>query len=674
MGNLKFEVLSANKKSDNWSDLDKELYEICLNKKEEEFNQVIRTINQPEITMALSKIRRNCVEWINISSNDTVLIIGAGYGELTGMLSEKAKSVICLEHSYVRGRINAARNNDKENVTVYVSTVEKVVEKLEIIKFDYIFLIGSLNEAEEFFEVVENPYMDLLKFAKAHLKENGIMILAEDNKYGVKYFDGTRPNGIDDYFCSFTGGSTKSHMFSKKEIVKMLDEQSFMYEFYYPYPDYKFAMSIFSDLFIPEVGQLGAYDNTWERGKMDLFNQGDALEQMSRDGVFDIFTNSYLILSCQKQILEEEKFPIYIKYSNERSQSLNICTEIYSNDNCQKKVLKRPLTKYSNKHLSRLPLYYEVMSNRYRESKGLYFQKCEKEKRGILSTYVFGQSCMDLMAEWAKLGDKKIIIDTFKRLYEYLKVGAESFFINSKEFQDVFGNIDLPKELKCSASYNNIDLILSNIIVDRDDNWNVIDYEWVFDFPIPIKYILFRSIFYYFKQLGEEWDSFGEEMYAYFNIDKELYDKFIKMEKSFQAYILSGSMPVRHLKQRENIKLFQTPSELFWRTNESVWSVERSKRLMNVLGPNHNLELDIELERMWSSIRIDPISQKCVMKINKIIDGEDNEVVYRTNGKKLTSRCYFFDTKDPQIIINNLNESMKCIHLELELYEMNHEY
>lgn len=44
-----------------------------------------------------------------------------------------------------------------------------------------------------------------------------------------------------------------------------------------------------------------------------------------------------------------------------------------------------------------------------------------------------------------------------------------------------------------AREYSNIDLIFENIILG--DKYTIIDYEWSLDFPVPIEYIMFRSVF-----------------------------------------------------------------------------------------------------------------------------------------------------------------------------------
>lgn len=62
----------------------------------------------------------------------------------------------------------------------------------------------------------------------------------------------------------------------------------------------------------------------------------------------------------------------------------------------------------------------------------------------------------------------------------------------TEKFKEVFGDVTLPDGLM-AREYSNIDLIFENVILG--DKYTIIDYEWSFGFPVPVEYIMFRSVF-----------------------------------------------------------------------------------------------------------------------------------------------------------------------------------
>ena len=90
--------------------------------------------------------------------------------------------------------------------------------------------------------------------------------------------------------------------------------------------------------------------------------------------------------------------------------------------------------------------------------------------------------------------------------------GDQTDFHMTEEFCRIFGSPRLPRGLK-SLAVTDIDMVLANVIVEN--GWNLIDYEWTFEFPIPLSFVLFRIIHYY-MEIGEirscvkEWNLYGE--------------------------------------------------------------------------------------------------------------------------------------------------------------------
>ena len=113
-----------------------------------------------------------------------MLEIGSGCGAITGTLADKAKKVTCIELSKKRSLINAYRNKDKDNIEILVGNFEDI-EKDIVEKYDYITLIGVFEYGEAYISS-EKPYENFLKIISKHLKENGKIIIAIENKLGSK--------------------------------------------------------------------------------------------------------------------------------------------------------------------------------------------------------------------------------------------------------------------------------------------------------------------------------------------------------------------------------------------------------------------------------------------------------------------------------------------------------
>ena len=82
--------------------------------------------------------------------------------------------------------INVTRNEEHDNLTVMLGNFEDI--RLDE-KFDYVTLIGVFEYSICYINS-DNPFMDMLERAKSFLKPGGKLLIAIENKYGLKYFAG----------------------------------------------------------------------------------------------------------------------------------------------------------------------------------------------------------------------------------------------------------------------------------------------------------------------------------------------------------------------------------------------------------------------------------------------------------------------------------------------------
>ncbi len=243
----------------------------------------------------LSPIRQNILEWYNFDKNAECLEVGAGCGAITGVISRKVSHVDCVDLSERRCLINAYRNSQCANVTIYVANFNNLKIKK---KYDYITLIGVLEYAA-YYTNTNNPFVDFLKNINKMLKPNGKVLIAIENKYGLKYWNGRAEDHTGIYYESITGYSktdSKVRTFSKNKLKEIIQEAGYnKMKFYYPIPDYKFPRQIFSDKYLPTVGDIVFEQNVYDNNAIDLFDENAAMKEIITDGMFDFFANSFFV-------------------------------------------------------------------------------------------------------------------------------------------------------------------------------------------------------------------------------------------------------------------------------------------------------------------------------------------------------------------------------------------
>lgn len=279
----------------NDGDIEDELLDYVKNSQ-----NVIEILNKDSrwpILYHLSPVRQNILEWYPMVKDSEVLEVGSGCGAISGVLCRKARKVTAVDLSKRRSLINAYRNQIYDNLEIYVGNFNTVKDNLNK-KFDYITLIGVLEYAAYYTET-DNPFVDFLKNIRSLLKPDGKVLIAIENKYGLKYWAGVREDhtgGFFDGLEGYIGTESKVRTFGKKELARIIEDAGFAKnDFYYPFPDYKFPQQIFSEKWMPKEGDLACPKEIYNDSRMKLFDETAVLNQIIRDGMFDIFSNSYFV-------------------------------------------------------------------------------------------------------------------------------------------------------------------------------------------------------------------------------------------------------------------------------------------------------------------------------------------------------------------------------------------
>ena len=181
------------------------LLDIAKNTDPRDFDKVVEERESWPVMYHFSTIRTNIMSWMPIDRSMKVLEIGSGCGAITGTIAEKAGSVTCVELSRKRSLINAWRNREKDNIEIRLGNFEDVEKKLET-DYDMITLIGVFEYAQGYISS-GTPYRDFLAIILRHLKPGGQLVIAIENRLGMKYFAGATEDHSGKYFEGIEGYS-----------------------------------------------------------------------------------------------------------------------------------------------------------------------------------------------------------------------------------------------------------------------------------------------------------------------------------------------------------------------------------------------------------------------------------------------------------------------------------
>lgn len=283
-----------------------ELLDAVKTYKPEAYNQLINEHKTWSFLYHLSHLRGNIIEWMDEIKDADVLEIGSGCGAITGVLADKAKTVTCVELSKKRSMINAYRNKEKNNINIKVGNFEDI-EKTLTMKYDVITLIGVFEYAASYISH-KTPYTQFLDIIKKHLKPGGCIVIAIENKFGMKYWAGCKEDHTGRFFEGIEGYSHTEGVrtFSKKELEEIFSQCGFKnFSFYYPYPDYKLPVAIYSDEYLPKAGELQTNMRNFDGDRVIAFDESKVFDNMIRDGKFAFFSNSFLIKLAKEECLND---------------------------------------------------------------------------------------------------------------------------------------------------------------------------------------------------------------------------------------------------------------------------------------------------------------------------------------------------------------------------------
>ena len=214
IGNVKIDY-SLYSGTDSYSDGDIEdtLLDIVRNHEPSEFPKIIKESGNWPILYHLSEYRENILSGIPFTKLDEVLEVGSGCGAITGYLCRNVGRVTCVELSKRRSLINAYRHKNEDNLEIIVANFEKAYGSIEK-KYDYVLLIGVLEYAKLYVED-KSPYEELLKKVGNMLKPGGKIVVAIENRFGLKYFAGCKEDHLGKVFAGIKNKPWKPYFFNR---------------------------------------------------------------------------------------------------------------------------------------------------------------------------------------------------------------------------------------------------------------------------------------------------------------------------------------------------------------------------------------------------------------------------------------------------------------------------
>lgn len=643
-----------------------ELLEIVKSRFSAEYDAIIEERRSWPLLYHLSPLRENIVDWVPMDKSCRVLEVGSGCGAVTGALSRKAGSVTCVELSRKRSLINAYRHRDCDNITIHVGNFQDIEPGLPR-DFDYIFLIGVFEYGKSYIGG-ERPYENFLSRLLPHLAHGGRLVIAIENKYGLKYFAGCREDHLGTYFAGIenyvSGGEART--FGRNGLERILQNCGVGdYHFYYPYPDYKFMTALYSDGYLPGKGELFNNLRNFDSDRLLLFDEKNAFDGMAEEGLFPIFSNSYVVVTGREFDVR------FVKYSNDRAPEYAVRTEIlrgWMGSRQEMEIVRKyPMGEAAVEHVKEMAAACGSLKERYRGGK-LEVNECElMDVGGELCAqfeYVHGISLLELMDRCLERDD----IEAFRRFFKEFvdRVGYNSEY-PAADFDLVFGNILVSAE---GENPSEEELLKGK--------WTLIDYEWTFGKPMDMKRLAFRAAYWYLledekrKKLSLDW--IREEL----SVTEREVKEFWEEEGDFQRFVTGKRSSMAEMREKigrrvirplDWIEKYQDSGDVnrvqIYEDRGSGYQEEESYYVRDAYQGDWLIVLELKVKGDVKMLRIDPGMYSCAVKIREMtfngatVPLHKRKMLY-ANGSIVKPRdkgerdCpgIVFSTEDPNININ----------------------
>ena len=222
---------------------------------------------------------------------------------------------------------------------------------------------------------------------------------------------------------------------------------------------------------------------------------------------------------------------IFSKISNDRDRKYRIITKITADEAENYKVYKTAGSDAAKGHIGTIYHNYELLSQKYAGTDMKLAQVTLRENDVLELQYISGKSYDQYLDELLEQGKKEECILALRKFIGLVCGETKEGFEAAEEFCNVFGKNKYDHTWE-SVYGIDVDSLLSNVIY-KDGVWYMYDYEWVFDFTIPVKYMVYR-ILNYFMTTGKRIGALQGRIYEEFGITEEEKVIFRSMEDSFQ--------------------------------------------------------------------------------------------------------------------------------------------
>lgn len=460
------------------SETERCIAEYIASRETEDYTEILKQDGRWPVFYHLSPMRHSLLNWYPFRPGSSLLELGGEFGALTGLFCARCAQVTVVEPSAFRARALAHRHAQWDNLTLCVEdpahfTCDK--------RFDYIVLVGTL---ETLFggEQQPAPYRDYLRRLGRMLAPGGVLLIAGDNRLGLRHFCGAPDDHAPQAFAGvnrYPGGSS-GYAFTHKELEDLVTQAGYGHcRFYYPEPDYKLPQVLYSQDCLP-TGNIGDRVLPYFVDRSQLVAVESRLyRDVAENGAFGFLADSFLVECSADDALCDVVCAVI---STDRGPACATATRIHADHH----VSKTPLAPQGEANLRGA---WEHIRDIAAHGIGVVPHRWAGDH--IEMPYVEAPALMQHLEQTLRQ-DPQAFVQLMDRLYDCILRSSEP--VAAEE-----NRLPLPAGLDCGPVLRRayLDMIPLNCFwLDGDFAF----YDQEFMQPCyPAKYVLFRALLYFYN-------------------------------------------------------------------------------------------------------------------------------------------------------------------------------
>lgn len=248
----------------------------------------------------LSRERPLVYASLHLPRSARVLEVGCGCGAITRFLGETVEQVVALEGSPRRAEITRERTRDLSNVTVLCGSFEDVIFNE---RFDFVVCNGVLEYAPLFVKH-QDPADEFIRRLSRLLTPSGFLIVAIENKFGLRYFSSGREEHTNIRYDGIEGYARFPHgpiTFGFSELHRKLSKHCSVVDVLLPLPDYKLPSAVIRAELVDKVNCADLFADlartdfgTYEEPRL---HERLVWHGLNEDGALRSFANSFVMIA-----------------------------------------------------------------------------------------------------------------------------------------------------------------------------------------------------------------------------------------------------------------------------------------------------------------------------------------------------------------------------------------